>query len=101
MSAVAPIGAELDGFVLGELVHSGRMGRVYRVTPGATRSTMDFPLLMKVPRTERGAGAEGLLAFETELSVLPLLSGPHVPRFVAAGELARDPFPLLRGVRGR
>jgi nucleotide-binding universal stress UspA family protein len=100
MSAVAPIGEELDGFVLGALVHSGRMGRVYRVTPGATRSTMDFPLLMKVPRTERGAGAEGLLAFETELSVLPLLSGPHVPRFVAAGELARIPYLVVEWIEG-
>src|SRR3982750_3800639 len=100
MSAVSPVAEELDGFVLGELVHSGRMGRVYRVTPGASRGAIDFPLLMKVPRTERGAGAEGLLAFETELSILPLLSGPHVPRFAAAGELARAPYIVVEWIEG-
>lgn len=100
MSALSPMGEELDGFVLGELVHSGRMGRVYRVMPGASRGTIDFPLLMKVPRTERGAGAEGLLAFETELSILPLLSGPHVPRFVAAGELSRTPYIVVEWIEG-
>ena len=97
MSAVLQ---ELDGFVLGELVHSGRMGRVYRVTAGASRGAVAFPLLMKLPRTERGAGAEGLLAFETELSVLPLLSGPHVPRFVAAGDLAATPYIVVEWIDG-
>ena len=100
MSALSPAAEELDGFVLGELVHSGRMGRVYRVTPGASRGSIGFPLLMKLPRTERGAGAEGLLAFETELSVLPLLSGPHVPRFVAAGELAKTPYLVVEWIDG-
>lgn len=100
MSALLPLGEEVDGFVLGERVHSGRMGRVYRVTPGASRGAIDFPLLMKLPRTERGAGAEGLLAFETELSILPLLSGPHVPRFVAAGELAKTPYLVVEWIDG-
>jgi nucleotide-binding universal stress UspA family protein len=100
MSAVSPAAEELDGFVVGERVHSGRMGRVYRVTPGASRGAIDFPLLMKLPRTERGAGAEGLLAFETELSILPLLSGPHVPRFVAAGELAKTPYIVVEWIEG-
>jgi len=100
MSAVSPAAEELDGFVLDERVHSGRMGRVYRVTPGASRGAIDFPLLMKVPRTERGAGAEGLLAFETELSILPLLSGPHVPRFVAAGELTKTPYLVVEWIEG-
>jgi nucleotide-binding universal stress UspA family protein len=101
MSAVSPIGQELDGFVLGDLVHSGRMGRVYRVTPGASRGAIGFPLLMKVPRTERGAGAEGLLAFETEVSILPLLSGPHVPRFVAAGDLGTTPYIVVEWIDGQ
>ena len=36
---------------------------------------------MKVPRTRPGEGAQSLLGFETEAAVLPLLDGPHVPRF--------------------
>ena len=100
MAAVSPAGEELDGFILGELVHSGRMGRVHRVTPGPSRGAIAFPLLMKLPRTERGAGAEGLLAFETEVSILPLLTGPHVPRFVAAGELAKTPYIVVEWIDG-
>lgn len=101
-AALEPLsqGDELDGFVLGELVHSGRMGRVFRVTQRKPGEAIDFPLLMKLPRTGRGSGAEGLLAFETELTVLPLLAGPHVPRFVAAGDLARTPYVVVEWVEG-
>ena len=99
LPALSP-GDELDGFLLGEHVHSGRMGHVFRVTAGKRRDAIDFPLLMKLPRTERGAGAEGLLAFETELTVLPLLAGPHVPRFIAAGDLAQTPYVVVEWVEG-
>ena len=99
LQPLAP-GDELDGFRLGELVHSGRMGRVFRVSPTPARGDPGFPLLMKLPRTERGSGAEGLLAFETEHTVLPLLSGAHVPRFVAAGDLAQTPYLVVEWVEG-
>lgn len=94
-------GSEIDGFVIGSLVHSGRMGRVYRVTSRPSRAESPGPLLMKLPRTERGSGGEGLLAFETELSILPQLSGPHVPRFVAAGELTKIPYLVVEWIEGR
>lgn len=94
-------GDEIDGFVIGEQVHSGRMGTVCRVTAKAPRPQIDFPLLMKLPRTGRGSGGEGLLAFETELSILPVLSGRHVPRFVAAGDLARTPYLVVEWIEGR
>ena len=92
-------GSELDGFVVGELVHSGRMGRVFRVSAGIGPDA-GMPLLMKVPRTERGAGPEGLLAFETELRILPMLIGPHVPRFVAAGDLSQTPYLVVEWIEG-
>jgi nucleotide-binding universal stress UspA family protein len=41
-----------------------------------------------------------LLAFETELSILPILSGPHVPRFVAAGDLAKTPYIVVEWISG-
>lgn len=93
-------GAELDGFVIGTLLHSGRMGRAFRVSAGPSRAQPPYPLLMKVPRTERGSGGEGLIAFETELSILPLLRGPHVPQFVAGGELVRAPYLVVEWIEG-
>jgi len=99
--AQAPVsGTEIDGFLLGELVHSGRMGDVFRVTAAPSRGASPFPLLMKLPRTGRGSGAEGLLAFETEVMVLPALTGAHVPRFVAAGDLAQRPYLVVEWLDG-
>jgi eukaryotic-like serine/threonine-protein kinase len=89
-------GTELDGFRLGERIHSGAMGHIFRVTgrePG-------FPIIMKVPRVGPGESGEGLINFETESMVLPALSGPHVPRFVAGGALARTPYLVTEWIDG-
>lgn len=94
-------GHELDGFIIGNLLHSGRMGRVYRVTAPARSEKSASALLMKVPRTEPGSGGEGLLAFETEVSILPVLRSPHVPRFVAAGDLAKLPYLVVEWIEGQ
>lgn len=92
-------GAQIDGFVIGELLHAGRLGTAWQVSaaaPGEGGSA----LVMKVPRTQPGSGGEGLLGFETEVSVLRELTGPHVPRFVAAGELAATPYVVSELVAG-
>jgi hypothetical protein len=89
-------GTELDGFRLGERIHSGAMGHIFRVTgrdPG-------FPIIMKVPRVGPGESGEGLINFETESMVLPALSGPHVPRFVAVGAIARTPYLVTEWIDG-
>jgi nucleotide-binding universal stress UspA family protein len=89
-------GAELDGFHLGERIHSGAMGHIYRVTgrdPG-------FPMIMKLPRVGPGESGEGLIGYETEASILPALTGPHVPRFVAIGSLARTPYLVTEWIEG-
>jgi eukaryotic-like serine/threonine-protein kinase len=93
---VAP-GARIDGFVVGECVHSGAMGLIFEVTGGAA----DFPMLMKAPRAGRSTeAAEMLLAFETEAMILPRLHGPHVPRFVAAGDVATVPYIVTERIEG-
>jgi len=89
-------GSELDGFRLGEHIHTGAMGEIFRVTGRDT----GFPMIMKLPRSGRGASQEGLLGFETESLVLPALTGQHVPRFVAAGSLARTPYLVTEWVEG-
>jgi serine/threonine protein kinase len=89
-------GEMIDGFLVWERMHVGAQGIVYRVTGPDT----GFPLLMKVPRLRSGEAAESLLSYETEAMILPILSGQHVPRFVAAGDIRRAPYVVLEHVPG-
>lgn len=87
---------EIDGYRLGEHMHAGAMGHIYRVTkPGQA-----MPMIMKLPRIGADQPAECLLGFETEAMILPALSGPHVPRFVAAGDLASRPYLVTEWIAG-
>lgn len=90
-------GAEIDGFTLGEPLHSGAMGNIFSVTkPGIAR-----PLIMKVPRVGPDEPSEGIISFETEATIVPSLKGPHVPPFVAVGDLARTPYLVTEWVDGQ
>lgn len=89
-------GAVIDGFVVGERVHEGAMGRLFAVTRGDT----PFPMLLKVPRFGAGDSASMMLAFETEAMILPRLSGPHAPRFVAAGDVSSVPYIVTERIEG-
>ena len=78
----------LHGFVIGPCIYSGAMAHIYSVhcADGAPDcADPGFPMVMKVPRMSAEDGAETIVSFEVEHQLLPLLSGPHVPRFVAAG----------------
>lgn len=94
-------GSTLDGFVLGERIHSGGMAELYRVHYDGGRPDPGFPLVMKVPRMGGGEGAENLVGFEVELQMLQVLHGSHVPRLVASGDLARLPYLVMEYVEGR
>ena len=94
-------GAVVDGFVAGPRVHAGAMAELYRVHYEGGRPDPGFPMVMKVPRMGGGEGAENLVGFEVEQQMLQVLEGPHVPRFVAAGDLARLPFLVMEYVPGR
>jgi eukaryotic-like serine/threonine-protein kinase len=89
-------GAEIDGFRLANHIHSGAMGDIYRVNGPET----GFPLIMKIPRLGDDQSIEGLLAFETEVMILPTLSGPHFPRFVRAGGVTDNPYLVLEWLDG-
>ena len=89
-------GTELDGFRLGERIHSGAMGHIYRIAGPSSGA----PMIMKVPRVGRGESGEGFISFETEARILPALSGPHVPRFVAAGNLSKTPYLVTEWIEG-
>jgi serine/threonine protein kinase len=90
-------GALVDGFVIGAQVHVGAMSALYRVT----RPSDARPLVMKLPRVGTGASRESVVAFETEAAILPVLSGPHVPAFVATGDVAGTPYLVSEWIEGQ
>lgn len=94
-------GSTLDGFRIEACLHSGGMAHIYRVRYADGRPDPGFPMAMKVPRMASGDGAENIVSFEVECNLLQALSGPHVPRFVAAGDLQRVPYLVMEYVPGR
>jgi nucleotide-binding universal stress UspA family protein len=89
-------GLRIDGFVVGECIHGGAMGRVFRVT----REGDPAPLAMKVPRLGTGDSTELLLGFETEAMILPALRTRYAPRFIAAGDIRTSPYLVTEWVEG-
>lgn len=94
-SPIAP-GLTIDGFVVGRHVHAGAMGNLFEVT----RAGSGVRMIMKVPRIGPNEPSEGIISFQTEAAIVPLLSGPHVPRFVAAGDLATAPYLVTEWIDG-
>lgn len=90
-------GAVVDGFTVEERIHAGGMALIYRVTrPGSAA-----PLVMKVPRLGPGEPATSVISYEVEETLLSALKGPHVPRLVAAGDLAHHAYLVMELVEGR
>ena len=94
-------GAELDGFTIEECIHSGGMAHVYRVHYTEGARDPGFPLAMKVPRMTASDGAENIVSFEVEHQLMQVLTGSHVPRFVAAGDLENVPYLVMEYVHGK
>ncbi len=94
-------GAELDGFLIGECIHSGGMAHIYQVHYADGRPGPGFPMAMKIPRMTAGDGAENIVSFEVESQIMQVLTGNHVPRFVAVGDLSRVPWLVMEYVHGR
>ena len=98
-------GTVVDGFEVGRCIHAGGMAHIYEVqhAPGmdGARRESEFPMAMKIPRMTAGDGAENIVSFEVELTILPALSGPHVPRFVAGGDLSRLPYLVMEYIQGQ
>lgn len=94
-------GATLDGFTIEECIHSGGMAHIYQVRYTDSRFSVGFPMAMKVPRMTAGDGAENIVSFEVESQIMQVLTGRHVPRFVAAGDLDRVPYLVMEYVHGK
>jgi serine/threonine protein kinase len=90
-------GAIVDGFRLEEVAHRGGMAAVWRVS----RPGMTMPMLMKVPRIGEGADPAAIVSFEMEQMILPRLSGVHVPKFIAVGDFAVQPYLVMEAIAGK
>jgi len=78
-------GDEIGGYRVEGALHAGGNGYVYTVVP-LSAPDAGIPLVMKVPGVGRGEPTIGIVSFEIEQMILPTLSGPHVPRYVASGD---------------
>src|SRR4051795_9359484 len=91
-------GQIVDGFRLEERLHRGGMAVLWRVThPERDR----WPMIMKIPILDYGEGPGAIVGFEVEQMILPRLSGPHVPRFVAAADFSHQPYIVMEHLPGR
>jgi serine/threonine protein kinase len=89
-------GMMIGGFRLEEKIHAGGMASLWRVT----RDDIALSLAMKIPRLDSEESST-ITCFEVEQMILPKLSGPHVPRFIAQGETAELPYLVMERVAGR
>jgi len=92
-------GALVDGYRVGECIHQGGQGAIY-VAEAPAGADPGFPLVMKVPRLGRGQSTLGIESFEIEQMILPILSGRHVPRFVATGDVTATPYIVMERIEG-
>jgi len=93
-------GAILDGFIIEKCIHSGGMAHIYRVHYADRTRSPGFAMAMKIPRMTAGDGAENIISFEIESQIMQVLTGSHVPRFVAAGDLDRVPYLVMEYIAG-
>ena len=89
-------GQIVDGFRLIEPLDSGGMASFWRVA----RDGSDLPMLMKIPLLRPGEDPLTIIGYEVEQMILPRLSGPHSPRFVAAGDFER-PYIAMEFIEGQ
>ena len=96
-------GMVIDGFVLKQKLHMGGMASLWDVVrvegqPGAAEG--EGPLIMKIPRIKGGEDPATIVGFEVEQMVMPMLKGPHVPRFIAKGDFIRQPYIVMEHIPG-
>ncbi|HEY6240048.1 MAG TPA: bifunctional serine/threonine-protein kinase/universal stress protein [Burkholderiales bacterium] len=96
MSALSS-GSRIDGFCLGEMIHTGSMASIYRLTGPSG----PLPLVMKIPRLGPGERAVNVVGFEVCRMVLGALAqGPHHPTLVAYGDVETVPYLVMEWVEG-
>jgi serine/threonine protein kinase len=103
-------GSVVDGWLLHEKLHTGGMAHLWRVTREASAPPLkdwpadlapDAPLIMKVPRMKGGEDPTAIVGFEVEQMILPRMTGPHVPRYVARGDITQQPYIVMERIEGQ
>jgi non-specific serine/threonine protein kinase/protein-serine/threonine kinase len=90
------VGMTIDGFLLEERIHRGGMADIWRVS----RGDIDFPIVMKVPLLDFEGDISVLVGFEVEQMIMAEVKGLHVPRWVANGEFAVQPYIVMEFIDG-
>lgn len=89
-------GLEIDGFTLGDKLHTGGFATIWEVShpdhPG--------PLVMKVPTILDGDDGPTIVGFEIEQMLMPRLAGPHVPRVIGVGGFEALPYIVTERIPG-
>jgi nucleotide-binding universal stress UspA family protein len=93
------VGQEVDGYRLEERTHQGGMANLWRVTK--IDGSITEPLVMKVPRIKGGEDPASIVGFEVEQMIMPALTGPHVPRFIAKGDFTGQPYIVMESIAGQ
>ncbi len=97
MSRIDPHrGDVIDGVTLDEELYRGGMATIWRVT----HADHPGPICMKIPLVLDGDDPGAIVSFEAEQMIMPRLTGPHVPRFIAAGDFAATPHIVMELVEG-
>lgn len=90
------VGMVIDGFRLEERLHRGGMAMIWRVT----RDDIYTPIVMKLPFLDHEGDLALLVGFEVEQMIMAEIKGPHVPRLVANGDFAVQPYIVMEYLPG-
>lgn len=89
-------GMVIDGFLLRERIHRGGMADIWRVSRGDD----DVPIVMKAPLLDFEGDLSLLVGFEVEQMIMAELTGQHVPRLIANGDFAVQPYIVMEHIQG-
>lgn len=89
-------GLEIDGFTLGEKLHTGGFATIWAVT----HPDHDLPMVMKVPTILDGYDGPTIVGFEVEQMIMTRLSGPHVPKVIGSGGFDVMPYIVTELIDG-
>ncbi|MCR4304534.1 MAG: bifunctional serine/threonine-protein kinase/universal stress protein [Gallionella sp.] len=89
-------GDEIGGFRILEKIYEGGMATIYRVS----KTDIELPLIMKIPKLAFGSHPACYVGFEVEQMILATLSGPHVPKFIAKGDMDATPYIVMEYIEG-